>query len=235
MKPGVLYLIPTYLNPLDGNASIPTSTLTALRNTKYFLVERAKTARSFIKKALGEVDFDTLVFEEIGKRGDRQFIDDFLMHIHQGHDIGLISEAGAPAVADPGTDIVYNCHQQGITVKPLVGPSSILLALMASGLPGQRFRFHGYLPIKNPMRKKAIKRCEQEALQHDETQLFIETPYRNMALFEDLMNSCNAKTKLSICANLTADSEYCLTLPIEEWRQMSPPKIHKIPAVFLLR
>ncbi len=231
---GTLYLIPTPL--AEGViAPLPEQTLEIIRRLKVFVVERGKTARQFIKQAEPPIPFSEMTFFELNKRTDSSDLPSFLRPaLEDGQDIGILSEAGCPGVADPGADLVALAHQQGLEVVPLTGPSSILLALMASGLNGQQFAFHGYLPIKNPERKKALNDLERQSKKERQTQIFIETPYRNDGLLSDLLSAFNAQTRLCIAADLTAPDAYIKTKTILDWKRQAPPRLHKRPAIFLI-
>lgn len=230
---GKLYLIPTPLGE-EPIHTIPAYVVQLLHRLDYFIAERAKTARHFIKKTEPVKPFDALRFFELNKRTSPEAKAQFLQPALEGHDIGLLSEAGCPGVADPGASIVDLAHQQGIQVVPLVGPSSILLALMASGMNGQQFCFNGYLSPKRPILAKELKRLEQLSGKLNQTQLFIETPYRNMALIETALQTLHAKTRFCVAADLTLETEYCLSQTIAQWQQTKLPDLHKHPAIFLL-
>jgi len=232
---GKLYLIPTTL----GNSGIdvlPPSTLAALHKIKVFIVERGKTARRFIKETKHPTPLQEMTYFELNKRTQPQDYERFLLPaIQEGKDIGIISEAGCPSVADPGANIIRLAHQKGIAVHPLVGPSSILLALMASGMNGQQFAFHGYLPIKTAARKKALTRLQKDSRKHKQTQIFMETPYRNEALVKDALSCLHNETLFGIAADITLPSQYIHTQTIRAWKQQKDrPSLHKRPTIFLL-
>lgn len=230
---GKLYLIPA---PLGENAAhtLPQYVINLLHGLDIFIAERAKTARRFIKETNPSKPFSELTFYELGKHTPPEEYALFLQDAENGKDIGLLSEAGCPGVADPGAAIVRAAHQKGIEVVPLVGPSSILLGLMASGLNGQDFCFHGYLPPKKPDLMRELKFLEQRVFKHAQTQIFIETPYRNMALIETAINTLSPDMLFCIAANLTLPEEYVHTLSISAWRQRNIPDLDKQPAIFLL-
>lgn len=230
---GKLYLIPT---PLGGEAihTIPPYVVDILHQLDVFIAERAKTARQFIRETKPVKPFSELTFYEIGKHTPLEERASFLEAAENGQDIGLLSEAGCPGVADPGAYVVQTAHQKGIEVVPLVGPSSILLGLMASGLNGQNFCFHGYLPPKKPDLMRELKFLEQRVFKHTQTQIFIETPYRNMALIETALNTLSADMLFCIAAGLTTPAEYVRTLSVGAWRKAQAPNLDKIPAIFLL-
>jgi 16S rRNA (cytidine1402-2'-O)-methyltransferase len=231
---GKLYLIPTPL--AEGElAPLPEQTLDLIRRLRVFVVERGKTARQFIKQTNTPIAFSEMTFFELNKRTTKEELPSFLQPaLKQGQDIGILSEAGCPGVADPGADLVALAHQKGLEVVPLIGPSSILLALMASGLNGQKFAFHGYIPIKNPSRKKTLQELERESRKAQQTQIFIETPYRNDGLVSDMLSAFNAQTRLCIAADLTAPDAYVKTKTILDWKRQAPPRLHKRPAIFLI-
>ena len=233
MAHGKLYLIPTPLGEA-GLHALPGYWLPILHRLDYFIAERAKTARRFIKSTGPERPISVLHFEELNKRTDPNALDGFLQPLRDGHDMGLLSEAGCPGVADPGSEIVARAHRLDIEVVPLVGPSSILLALMASGMNGQGFSFVGYLSPKQPMLGKEIQRLEAVARRHKSTQIFIETPYRNRVLIEQLLRTLQPQTRLCIAADLTLPTEYIRTRTVARWREQPPPDLHKRPALFLL-
>jgi 16S rRNA (cytidine1402-2'-O)-methyltransferase len=232
-SPGTLYLIPTPLGEQSLQNILPAAVQAIAARLDTFVVEHPKTARAFLKQidtqtALQQIEL--LVLDEHTQAPDLQAL---LAPLLAGKDVGLISEAGCPAVADPGANLVRLAHQRGIRVVPLVGPSSILLALMASGLPGQRFIFHGYLPVDKTERKKKLLELEQAARTRDETQIFIETPYRNRQMLEAIVDSCGAATALCVATDVTLATEEIHTRTIAEWKN-ALPEIDKRPAVFLL-
>ena len=231
--PGRLYLIPAPLGEGDLAWVIPAAVLQCIAGLEYYVVEHPKTARQFLKKVGCQrplLEIKMQVLDEHTPSGD---LSAFLEPLLAGHDVGLLSEAGCPAVADPGADLIRLAHQKHIRVIPMVGPSSILLALMASGLNGQRFTFHGYLPIKDAARANKIMELEKLSVLNDQTQVFIETPYRNMKLLEVLTKTCRADTELCIACDITLESEFITTRTIKVWKN-SLPEIHKRPAIFLL-
>lgn len=237
MNKGKLYLIPVPLgdeNQADWEA-VPQYVIQKIHELDTFIVERARTARRFISPTRPPIPIQDMTFLELDKRNPSLHISEYLSPISQGKDIGLMSEAGCPGVADPGALVVAKAHELGIEVVPMVGPSSLLLALMASGMDGQRFCFHGYLPVKSPERIKAIRKLEQASKQRKETQIFIETPYRNAALFADFISTLSAHTRLCVAADLTLPSQFIQTKSIAEWKKNPPPSIEKRPAVFLLQ
>lgn len=229
---GTLYLLPTPLAP-NAWAPFPEETLQLLRRLDVFIVERGKTVRQFLKEAQTTVPFPDMTFFELNKYTKPEDLPNFLAPALAGKDIGLMSEAGCPGIADPGAEVVQYAHNLGIPVVPLVGPSSILLALMGSGLNGQRFAFHGYLPIKNPARKKMLRELERQSRQWQQTQIFIETPYRNDGLIADMLSGLQPQTRLCIASDLTAPNSFLQTKTLLGWKRDAPPRLHKRPTIFL--
>jgi 16S rRNA (cytidine1402-2'-O)-methyltransferase len=232
MPYGTLFLIPV---PLAEEAAVKSFTpyLTdTINSIKEYIVENEKTARRFLKEAGLKTPQSELVIHDYGKH-NRDNLKSFFSGLLVGHDVGLMSEAGCPGVADPGAEIVAEAHKRGIKVVPLVGPSSILLAMMASGFNGQSFAFTGYLPIDKVQRAKRIKELETMAARFDQAQVFIETPFRNNALLEELLKTAQLKTRLCIACNLTATDEVVQTKTIAEW-QVKVPGLHKKPTIFIL-
>lgn len=228
-----LYLIPNLLGNDDFKKSLPDFNLEILLRIQIFVVENEKSARKFIKTVLPEKKQSDLEIHILDKNTSGEELFELSKLFGRGEAIGIISEAGLPAVADPGSKLVKLAHERGIQVVPLVGPSSILLALMASGMNGQQFKFHGYLPIDKPERKKAIQKLEQESKASNCTQIFMETPYRNNQLLDDLVKFCRPSTNLCVAANLTMEDEFILTQPIKSWAKKKTD-FHKKPAIFLL-
>lgn len=236
---GTLYLLPVGLaspgdDPSDWEQWLPAATRQVACELHHFVAENAKTARASLKTLDHPVPLRELDIKELPKQPDAAALNTLLAPLLAGNDLGLMSEAGCPAVADPGALLVRAAHSAGIKVRPLVGPSSLLLAVMASGLDGQRFAFHGYLPAREPERTKAIQALEKESGRQHQTQLFIETPYRNVALFQALLQSCQPATRLCVATDLTLDSESITTDSIGNWRRRRAPDIEKRPTVFLL-
>lgn len=228
-----LFLVPNVLSDADWQTVLPANVYRVLTDTRFFIVENIRTARRFMKQVNKEIDIDQLTFFELNKHTQTSEIPAFLEPLEKGEDVAVISEAGCPGVADPGAEIVKLAHLKGISVVPLVGPSSILLSLMASGLNGQNFAFNGYLPVKSGARVKAINLLEKRAKIEQQTQIFIETPYRNNQLIADLLKTCSTSTLLCIAANITAENEFISTKPIAEWKK-NVPDLHKQPAIFLI-
>lgn len=231
---GKLFLIPSSLGEEDINAVWPAAHHILIKNITYFIVENIRSARRFLKKTGYQGTFDEVTFYLLDKHTPEREQTDFLQAAKQGHDIGLLSEAGCPGIADPGQMIVDSAHRMNIPVHPLVGPSSILLALMASGMNGQQFCFHGYLPISKKERSKKIRELEEMSRLSGATQIFMETPFRNNAMMEDLIKSGRPDSKLCVAADLTMDSEYIKNRTIREWGSTQRPDLHKRPAIFLL-
>ena len=200
---------------------------------KHFIVEDIRSARRFLKKVDREIDIDSLTFYTLNKHTSPEDISGYLKPLAAGQPMGVISEAGCPAVADPGADVVAIAQRKNLKVVPLVGPSSIILSVMASGFNGQSFAFHGYLPIEPDERIKTIKHLEQRVYSEHQTQLFIETPYRNNKMAEDILRNCRPQTKLCIAANITCEGEFIKTKTVKEW-QGKLPDLSKIPCIFLI-
>lgn len=231
MSLGKVYLIPTFLHE-DAIETIPNYVLDAIKDCQIFFVENEKTARHFLKKLWKNIIIDDYQWFAIHK-AEQEVKQQFIQFLKQKKNIGILSEAGCPGIADPGQILIDAAQQIHATIKPLVGPSSIILALMASGMNGQNFRFFGYLPIDNLERKNTIKNLEAESHKKNCTQIFIETPYRNNTMIKELLQTCQEETKLCIAVDITASSETILTKTIKNWKQ-SIPDIHKRLAIFLL-
>lgn len=230
-----LYLLPTLLGegtPWPG--VLPAATQAAACRLTHFVVENAKTARAALKWLDHPTPIRDIVIEQLPEPLAATDIDRLLAPLQSGSDIGLMSEAGCPGVADPGALLVRRAHELGYAVRPLVGPSSLLLALMASGLDGQRFAFHGYLPARDPERARRIAELEKESRQKRQTQLFIETPYRNAVLFDALLAACQPPTLLCLASDLSLPDESIATRSIKAWRTTPPPDLNRRPTVFLL-
>jgi 16S rRNA (cytidine1402-2'-O)-methyltransferase len=233
--PGRLYLVPNLLGVVAPEDVLPARTMAIARGLAHFVVENAKPARAF-RKALGTVvPLQQLDIAELGERPPRERCAELLAPALAGADLGMLSDAGCPGVADPGALLVAAAHSEGITVVPLVGPSAILLALMASGMNGQGFTFHGYLPVKSDARIDAIRRLEAASLQGGTAQLFIETPYRNAALIGTLVATCRPATRLCIAADLTTATESVESREIRGWRGRDASRYAKRPAMFVLQ
>jgi 16S rRNA (cytidine1402-2'-O)-methyltransferase len=230
---GKLFLIPNLLSPGSINAVLPCNIKETVDQIEYFFAEDVRTARRFLSELKISKRIEDLKFYKVDKDTSSEEVKSFFKEIPNGENIGVISEAGCPCIADPGSLAVYEAHQLGIEVVPIVGPSSILLALIASGLNGQSFVFHGYLPIEKDDRSKAIKLMEKDSLQKKQTQIFMETPYRNNKLLEEVIKVCNQETKLCIASNLTAPDQFIKTQKINNWRD-NIPDLNKQPSIFLL-
>ena len=233
MIPGTLYLIPV---PLAEN--VPAKSFTpflceTINHINEYIVENSKTARRFLKEAGLRIPQSDLIMHDYGKHHRDGNLNEFFTGLLSGKDVGLMSEAGCPGIADPGSEIVALAHQKGIKVVPLVGPSSILLALMASGFNGQSFTFHGYLPIDKVQRSQKLKELENLSDKNNQTQLFIETPFRNNPMLEEILKTCHPQTRLCIACNLTSEDELVQTKTIAEWKRQIP-ELHKKPVIFLL-
>jgi 16S rRNA (cytidine1402-2'-O)-methyltransferase len=231
---GKLYLLPAPIGDGAVDGVMPQGTLAVLRRLRYFVVEELRTARRYLSKAQIAAPVDELTFFTLNEHTAPEAVAPFLQPALEGHDVGLLSEAGVPAVADPGAGLVRLAHAKKIEVVPLVGPSSLLLALMASGLNGQSFAFAGYLPVKSHERQQRIKHLERLSASGKQTQLFIETPYRNSALFDDLLKTAAPATLVCVAANLTQPDAFIRTASVAEWKRAAPPDIHKKPCIFLL-
>lgn len=234
MSHGTLYLIPVPLGPGDPAAVLAPPVLAAIRPLSHFVVEGAKSARAFLKAVGTDAPLQALDLQELNEHTRRDETDRLLAPLLAGQNVGLLSEAGCPAVADPGADLVAAAQAAGIRVVPLVGPSSLLLALMASGLNGQRFAFHGYLAAKEPERQKELRDLENESRRRKQTQIFIETPYRNRQMLETILKTCQPQTRVTVATDLTLSSEAVLTRTIAAWNKETPPDIERRPTVFLL-
>ncbi len=228
-----LYLIPVTLGETSIESVLPSYNKEIILNIKHFIVEDIRSARRFLKKVEKSLDIDSLQFFVLNKHTTKEELSGFLIPLSQGYSMGVISEAGCPAVADPGADVVAMAQRQNLKVVPLVGPSSIILSVMASGFNGQSFAFHGYLPVESANRIKKLKMLEQRIYAEDQTQLFIETPYRNAKMIEDILQHCKPTTRLCIAANITCDDEFIKTKTVKEWKGKIP-NLSKIPCIFLL-
>ncbi len=229
-----LYLIPVTLGDTPLEQVLPAYNRTVILGIRHFIVEELRTARRFLKQVERSIDIDSLTFYPMGKHADAALFSRYLEPLRQGHPVGVISEAGCPAVADPGADVVSIAQREGLKVVPLVGPSSILLAVMASGFNGQSFAFHGYLPVDPADRAKTLKKLEARAVAESQTQLFIETPYRNAKMIADILRSCRPQTRLCIAAGLTTPQEYVRTQTVRQWKATKMPELAKVPAIFAL-
>ena len=229
---GILYLIPSSMGE-GAPLALPAYALAQIKHLRYFVTEQAKTARHFIKTLGLDHRLQDMHWEELNRHTPPQQIMTFLAPLLAGEDLGLLSEAGCPGVADPGAELVSLAQQKGIRVVPLVGPSSILLGLMGSGLNGQCFAFQGYLPIKSPERRKALQHYEQVSRKQGQTQIFIETPYRNAALWEDMLQSLAPDTRVCLALDLLLPSQDIRTKTVADWKKDIAPDLHKRLCVFL--
>ena len=230
-----LYLIPVPLGETPVGQVLPAYNAEIIRNISVFIVENVRSARRFLKKADNSINIDDIEFYELNEHTNKNSIGNYLDPIiKEGKPMGVISEAGCPAVADPGADIVALAQKKNIRIIPLVGPSSILMSVMASGFSGQSFAFNGYLPAKPQERAQKLKQLEQRCYKENQTQLFIETPYRNAQMIESILKTCRPETKLCIASGITCPEEYIKTISVAEWKKLPLPELGKIPAVFLI-
>ena len=228
-----LYLIPVLLGDTTVERVLPSYNKEVILGIRHFIVEDVRSARRFLKKVDKDINIDELQFYPLNKHTSPQDISGYLKPLEEGNPMGVISEAGCPAVADPGADVVAIAQRKNLPVVPLIGPSSIILSVMGSGFNGQSFAFNGYLPIEPTERGKKLKALEQRATIEHQTQLFIETPYRNNKMVEDILKNCRPQTRLCIAANITCEDEYIKTKTLKEWKG-HVPDLSKIPCIFLL-
>lgn len=231
---GKLYLVPNLLGATKPEQVLPAGTLSIVKRLKHFVVENTRTTRRVLSRIGMDCPIDDIEFIELDKHNIRNL--DLMEHLGaclNGEDMGLMSEAGTPCVADPGALVVDLAHSAGIQIIPLTGPNAMILALMASGFNGQAFAFHGYLPIKSPDRQNAIKNLEHRSISNNETELFIETPFRNNAMLADLCKNLHPRTMLCVACNLTCDDELIISQDIAEWKKFKGD-LNKKPAVFLI-
>lgn len=234
MENNAIYLIPVTLGDTEITDVIPNKNIEIIKSLKYFIVEDLRSARRFLKKVSKDIDIEQLTFTVFDKHNAKtQDVMSYLSPIKQGNSVGVLSEAGCPAIADPGADVVAVAQSNGFKVIPLVGPSSILLSLMASGFNGQSFCFNGYLPVDADDRAKKLRFLENRIYSEDQTQIFIETPYRNSKMLEAIISTCRSTTKLCIAANITCENEYIQTKTIKDWKN-NIPNLSKLPCIFLL-
>ena len=233
MTEPALYLIPVPLSDGDLAQVLPTGNLTLVRQIRHFVVENVRTARRFLKKCDRDIVIDDLTFAELNGHTPATEVEAMLAPLERGESVGLLSEAGCPAIADPGADLVAIAQRKGLRVRPLVGPSSILMGLMASGFNGQSFAFVGYLPIEAAARQRKFKELEQRIVRDDQTQIFIETPYRNQALLTDLLKHLPATLRLCVAVDITGEQESIVTRTIGQWKA-HPIQLEKVPTIFLL-
>ena len=228
-----LYLIPNLLGETPTDQVLPPYNRDIILGIRHFIVEDVRTARRFLKLVDRSIDIDQLTFYTLNKHTNPEEVASMLKPLEEGSPMGVISEAGCPAVADPGADVVAIAQRKGLQVIPLVGPSSIILAVMGSGFNGQSFAFNGYLPIEPDERIKTLKKLEQRAYTENQTQLFIETPYRNAKMMADILKACRPQTHLCIAAGLTTKEEYIKTRTVKDWNGKLPA-LEKIPCIFLI-
>ena len=228
-----LFLIPVTLGDTEHRRVLPEYNRDVILSIRHFIVENVRTARRFLKKVEPGIVIDDLTFYELNKHTSPEQVAGYLAPLAKGESVGVISEAGCPAIADPGADVVAIAQRKDYPVVPLVGPSSILMSVMGSGFNGQSFAFHGYLPIEPGERAKKLKALEQRVYAESQTQLFIETPYRNHKMVEDILLNCRPQTKLCIAANITCEGEYIQTRTVKDWKG-HVPDLSKIPCIFLL-
>ena len=233
IQKGKLYLLPTTLGDSEINSSVTPFAISILHSLTEFIVEDEKTARRFLKKTDYPVSMGSLILHSLNEHTQTNEIQNYLASAEKGKNIGLLSEAGCPVIADPGAEIVELAHKKNICVVPLVGPSSILLGLMASGFNGQNFCFHGYLPKEKNLLVQKLKEMEKDSFRKNQTQIFIETPYRNNQMINEIISCCSSETKLCIACDITLPSEFIQTKSISEWGKKIPD-INKRPALFLI-
>ena len=233
--PGKLYLIPTLLGGEDVSRCIPAYNIAVIRSLRHFVVEDLRSARRFLRKADPSFPIDQCTFNELNEHTRTLDSRLLLAPIETGESVGLMSEAGLPCIADPGADLVAAAQERHIQVVPLIGPSSIFSALMASGLCGQRFSFHGYLPKEKPELLRKIRRLESDSARDNAAQIFIETPYKNNQMWELLIQACQDDTMLCVAANITLDNEYIVTKTVRDWQKSGRPDLHRQPALFIIQ
>lgn len=238
-----LYLIPVTLGDTPVSQVLPQYNAEVIRGLSHFIVENIRSARRFLKAVDKSIDIDSLTFYELNQHTDRTGIECYLKPMDEGHSVGVISEAGCPAVADPGADVVAIAQRKGLKVVPLVGPSSIIMSVMAAGFNGQSFAFHGYLPIEDGARAKRLRELEARAYQESQTQLFIETPYRNLKMMQTLLSVLRPQTRICLAANITCQDENIRTRTVTEWKKLlgaakgeeeQQQLVPRVPAIFLI-
>ena len=229
-----LYLIPVTLGETPVSQVLPVYNHDVILGIRHFIVENVRSARRFLRLVDHEFPIDDSTFYEMGKHAQTGQFASYLKPLQQGFPVGVISEAGCPAVADPGADVVAIAQHKGFRVIPLVGPSSMIMAVMASGLNGQSFAFNGYLPVDEADRTKKLKALESRAWNESQTQLLIETPYRNRKMFDTILRTLRPQTRLCVAAGITTSDEYIRTHTIQEWKRIQLPDLSKIPAIFLI-
>lgn len=229
-----LYLIPVTLGETPVAQVLPSYNHDIIVSIKHFIVENIRSARRFLVQVDKQIDIGSLTFYELNEHTDLKTIGHYLDPLAQGKPMGVISEAGCPAIADPGAAVVEIAQKKNMRVIPLVGPSSIIMAVMGSGFNGQSFSFNGYLPVKPGERAEKIRQLENRTYREDQTQLFIEAPYRNNKMLETILATCRPDTRLCIAAGITSKEEFIHTHTVAEWKKLPPPEINKVPAIFLL-
>lgn len=229
-----LYLIPVTLGETSVDQVLPSYNREVVLSIRHFIVENIRSARRFLRQVDRSFPIDDSTFYEMGKHADERLFSQYLQPLRDGQPVGVISEAGCPAVADPGAVVVGLAHRQGLRVVPLVGPSSMIMAVMSSGLNGQSFAFSGYLPVDDGDRARRLKELETRAWNERQTQLCIETPYRNRKLFDTMLHTLRPQTRLCVAAGITTPDEYIRTYSIQEWKKRELPDLSKIPAIFLI-
>ncbi len=232
MKP-TLFLIPLPIADSPPETVLPSEVLRILKDLKYLVVENPKTALKFLRRTGLNLNFEQIVFLTLDEHTRPAEMTGLLTPLREGNNMGLMSEAGMPALADPGAELIAMVHNAKFRVKPLTGPSSITLALIASGLNGQNFAFNGYLPVKKEVRIRTLRRLEEKLYREKQTQIFMETPYRNMSLINDIISYCRSVTRLCIAVDITGNDEFIITKSVGEWKN-NIPDIHKKPAVFII-
>jgi 16S rRNA (cytidine1402-2'-O)-methyltransferase len=230
---GVLYLIPTPLGDNPPLEVLPLSVKKIIEDHTHFIIEKEKAARQFIKKITPNKNQDKIILYPLNKYTTQEEMETYLDPCKSGISMGLFSDAGCPGIADPGAVIVSKAHRLGITVKPLTGPSSLVFALMASGMNGQSFAFNGYLPIEHKQRNQSITKFEKKAFREEQAQLFIETPYRSEALFKNFLKTLDPNTRLCVACDLSLNTEYILTLSVKDWKKVKP-QLNRRPCVFII-
>ena len=229
-----LYLIPVTLGETPIDKVLPSYNHDIIVNIKYFIVESMKSAIRFLKQTDRDIDISSLTFYELNEHTDLTKIGNYLEPLKNGNAMGVISDAGCPAVADPGAQVVEMAQKKNLKVVPLVGPSSMIMAVMGSGFNGQSFAFNGYLPVKPGEREGKIRQLEQRAWKEDQTQLFIEAPYRNTKMLETLLRVCRKETRICVASGITCENEFIRTKTVAEWKKNPLPEINKVPAIFLI-
>ncbi len=228
-----LYLIPNLLGDIAPQLALPPVLTPIIESLKYFIVEDIRNARRYLRKISKNIVIDDLEFYELNKHTTNENISTYLNVCIKGNNIGIISEAGLPCIADPGNIIVQMAHKRNIKVVPLAGPSSIFLALMASGLNGQNFAFNGYLPVEQNLRIRKLKELEKKSHKDNQSQIFMETPYRNNKMLNDIISNLNPNTYLCIAVNITCEDEFIKTMKIKDWKTIKPD-LHKKPCIFVV-